>query len=435
MSAPTNDLQRRLEQLADATLEQAPVAAPDGDAVWRRGRRRTWIARSAAAGLVAAAVALATSLVLVMRPAEHALPSEGDGLSYPVFVSDLFPGRWEPGQRPVFGILTHKSGDDASQGGWIIERNGTLSHVPSEWPLTGAGALAPDGLQFVTSEGIVRLDRDANSIMRSSHSDPLIGGERRLGTLWRWSPDSQHVLIATDKGPAVVNELVDVSTPPLDASSDDDILPAGWLDATTIVGLRPHRSDPGLLDIMARSLDATTWSVLSTVDPRSGPASGSPTSAYVSPDGSRMLLISMHDSDDRSGLATLADTRSGQLVRIDEGVDTATSWDGCPPVWRGQQPLRAAQGLENPMDGSRTIMTLFDPTNVECVALAGNELTGERDVSPAGLQRERALDVILPGAGLLALVVAVWALAALRRSRRLEGGSKRWLPMIWVQRL
>ena len=152
-----------------------------------------------------------------MRPGQGTLPADGSGPTYPEFVSELFPGSYAAGSAPVLGTVDLPEG--ASRRTYVIERNGLLGLVPGPSPLATAGTLAPDGHHLLTDEGVVDL-RDS-TLSRPSAADPLIGGDAVIETDGRWSPDSQHVSIPTDRGPAVIDLRADLTTEPLGGKDDD----------------------------------------------------------------------------------------------------------------------------------------------------------------------------------------------------------------------
>lgn len=429
MTTPTDELARALREAAGDLVEQAHRPAPDTATIWKRGRRVAWTARAAAAGLVAAALLLVTTVVLVVRQGPSTLPADGSTLTYPQFVSEIFPGRYAAGPQPVFGYVMTL--DPSSTRTFVIHRSGLLSAVPGAFPVAFEGTLAPDGLHVLTADGVA--DLSDGSLIRPNAADPLIGGDNDLGTDGRWSPDSQHVAITTENGPAVIDLRANMTTPPLDDEDDDLIAVAGWRDAETLVGVRSIGSDASpALEVVSRARSAQRWTAESRIDLAQQARPGAPSFVHASPDGSRLLLRFPNQSGSIIGSAVLVDARSGQPVPLtDDGSTATTEWDACPPVWQENLPLRSSGGLHRPGDSS-AVLEFSGRLDLGCVSLAGAELTGAPDPRSVLVLRERVWRVALPIGAVIALVGAAWVTLALRRSRRNERPGKRWLPMIYV---
>ncbi|WP_392544985.1 hypothetical protein [Oryzobacter telluris] len=424
MTPPTDELTRMLQGAADDVLERGSVDAPDTPRLWSRGRRGTWAARAGAAALVAAAVALVTTVALVMRPAQAALPAEGAPVSYPEFVSELFVGAYRDGTVPVFGVVDVPAWGEGPPDRYVIDRAGLLAQVRGTNLLSTGGALAPDGRHLFTGEGVG--DLADGTVVRPISTDATVLA--RTDTRVAWSPDSRHVLVDTTGGPAVLDTRTDVVLRP--GPGDATVRAAGWRDTSTVLGLREVSVDGRtVLEVVTRPLAGGGWTVVSVVG--GGDPGGGIAAVHASPDGTRILLLRTPSGGSGARAATLVDVRSGERIALGgSAANTPVDWDSCPPVWRGDQPLLALGGLREP--GSRTAVLAFSGRlDVQCVSLAGDELTGTADPLSAGVERERVWRVALPAAGGLALVAVVWMLVALRRSRR-EG--ERFLPMIWVQR-
>jgi len=431
MTAPTDELAHALRGAADDIVERAHPRAVDPTTIWKRGRRAAWAARAAAVGLAAAVLAWVATIGLVMRPGPETLPADGSGLTYPQFVTELFPGSYSAGSVPVFGTVHLPEG--ASMRTYVIERNGLLSLVPGPSPLATEGTLAPDGRHVLTPEGVVDL-RDA-TLARPNAADPLIGGDNVIESDGRWSPDSQHVSIPTDWGPAVVDLRANLTTQPLGGKDDDLIAVAGWRDDQTLVGVRETAGEGApVLEVVSRTLSEERWTAETRIEIPQQIRAGGPSFVHASPDGSQLLLRFPDQTDSGSENAVHIDARSGKPVPLagDDGPATAR-WDGCAPAWQDNLPLRSSGGLHRP-GAATTVVEFSGRLDLGCVALAGTELTGTPDPHSAGVTRERVWRAALPVAAGLTLITAVWVVVALRRSRRLERPGKRWLPMIYVQR-
>ena len=440
MTPPTEELTRLLRGAADAVAGPAPAHEPDVATLWSRGRRVTWLARSAAASVVLALVALVVTTAAVVRGVPTAMPAEGPGARYPTQVSGLFPGSFHAGDGPLFGVVRIGAGDggapDAGTGSlFVIDRRGLLATLPNWRGVTSGNttnpgdagpSVAPDGLQMVTQDGIVDVEEGSTYIPPWA-DDVMASG---LGSRGTWSPDSRRVAVPTTSGAAVLDTGGPRVLDPV--PGDAEVLVAGWRDDTTLLGLR-RNDGPGGFELVSRSLDDTSWSVVTDLPGPTLAVPGTPdgrlrpTIAFASPDGTRLLLVDRPGAG-AGGLAVLVDAASGRRVDF-TGSRAATrevAWDGCDPVWREGQPLRASGGLTRPADGS-VVMSFEGRTGVGCVALAGAELTGAADPRSAGAVREQMWRVALPLGATLALVGLVWMALALRRSRR---RGERFLPMI-----
>lgn len=304
MTPPTDQLSRVLRATADDIVERARFSGPVTPDLWRRGRRGTWAARAAGAGLVAVAVVLAAAVAVVMRPAPPTVPAEGASLTYPEFVSELFPGAYRGGLVPLFGFVT--APQETTSWVYAIDRGGLLSVVPGASPLVGGGALAPDGLHLLVEDGIV--DLTDGSLIRPIANDEVI--RARTGSGGVWAPDSQHVLVDTVDGPAVLDLFANVAVAPF--AEDRAVLPAGWRDATTLLGVRESSADGGSsLEIVTRGINENGWTPVSRVEIGEVEGQGSLSAAYASPDGSRLLLIYPTSTAPDAGGAALVDARTG----------------------------------------------------------------------------------------------------------------------------
>lgn len=424
MTPPTDELSRMLRGTADEIVDRAHLPGPDTPELWRRGRRVTWVARAGGAGLVAIAVVLAAAVVLVMRPAPATVPAEGASLTYPEFVSELFPGTYRGGPVPVFGFVT--APQETTSRVYAIDRGGLLSAVRGTSPLSGGGVLAPDGLHLLVEDGIV--DLAVGSLIRPMATDEVARG--RTSSEGVWAPDSQHVLVDTANGPAVLDLFANVVVAP--AAEDRTVLPAGWRDAATLLGVRVSSAEgEPSLEIVTRGIKENGWTPVSRVEVGEVEGQVFPGAAHASPDGSRILLNYPTSTASDAGWAALVDTDTGQRVAFTGAdADDVPAWDGCPPVWQGNQPLTTSGGLRRPGDQA-TVLEFSGRMDLGCVTLAGNELTGTAEPNPPGVLREQVWRVVLPVGGALALIGAVWMALALRRSRR---HGERFLPMIYVQR-
>ncbi len=434
MTHPTDELTRLLTGAADDIVERDRGHGPDAPRLWRRGRRTTWAARGAAAGLVAALVLVGGALVAVVRDAPPTVPADGSSLTYPELVSDLFTSRDPAAPGPVFGLVALPPADNQGSSTGVIDRSGALTGLP-RWPAPGStvdlnsfeepgGVLAPDGVHLLVRDGIV--DLTDGSLTRPL----LIEGvsQTTVGDRAVWSPDSEHVAFGTSKGPSALDRFADVVLEP--AAGDANVLLAGWRDSATVLGLRsPSTTDGAAFDIVSRGLAAPRWATVSTISPdavKVADAVGqvSPSAAFTSPDGSRLLLV------DRGGHSALVDTATGQRVAFAGAAPSATdvAWGVCAPVWRDNEPLLAMGGLRQPGDGA-TVLAFADRVDAGCVTLAGNELTGTP--APGRATTERVWSVILPVFWVLLLVAAlsliVWMVLALRRSRK---HGEDFLPMM-----
>lgn len=417
MTPPTDELSRVLRESAADMVERAHLPGPDAATLWGRGRRATMVARAAGAGLAVVAVLLVAAMALVMRPAAPTQPAEGVTSTYPQFVSDLFPGRFETGAAPVLGFVA-VAGEGPTET-FVVDRHGVLAAVPGVSPASQGGVLAPDGHHLLTPEGIADL-RDG-SVVRPMRSDPETEGHSWTGGVW--SPDSTHLLVGTVDGPTVIDPFANSVWAPED--DDSAVLPAGWLDASTVMGVR-DRSVDGIrtLEVVSRGLADTDWTSLSPIDIGVVDGQEAPSAVHASPDGSRLLLV-YAGTVGRAGV--LVDAQSGQRVAFTGAdPDSVLGWDECTPVWQRNQPLTASGGVRSPVNAAQA-MEFSDRMDLGCVSLAGNELTGSPDLRSAGLVREQVWRVVLPLGGALALTALVWSAIALRRSHR---RGERFLPWI-----
>lgn len=434
MTPRTDELSRVLRATAEDVLQRGQVPGPDARALWQRGRRTAMASRAAGAGLAALVVLLVTAVALVMRTAPVAVPADGATMTYPELVSELFPGQAPPGAGPVFGLVAVPVEGPGPPETFVIDRSGLLTKPPS-WTRSAIGVtldpegdgvvLAPDGRTGFVPEGVV--DLTTGSLARLMAADRV--AQAPTGFRGVWSPDSRHLLIPTVDGAAVLDRFANVVTTP--AADDPAVVPAGWRDATTLLGVRPTaEAGRPALAIVTRGLTDQDWTTVGRVDAGAADGRVSPGAVHASPDGTRLLLVyPASNGSDAEGV--LVDARSGQPVAFTAGgPSTLAGWGPCTPVWQGDQPLTASGGLRRPGDGA-SVMRFSGRLELGCVTLPGNSLTGSPDPRSAGAVREQVWRVAVPVGGALALIVAVWVVVALRRSRR---HGERFLPMIYVQR-
>jgi hypothetical protein len=420
MTPSTDELSRVLRESAADLVERANRPGPDTAALWGRGRRATLLARAAGAGLAGVALVLIAALALVMRPVSPTEPADGVTSTYPGFVSDLFPGGFEPGPSPVFGFVA-ALGDGPTMT-FAVDRRGLLAAVPGVSPAWEGGVPAPDGHHLLTQEGIADL-RDGSVVQ------PMRGEPNPGGLVWsdgRWSPDSQYVLLDTADGPTVLDAFANPVWVPGD--DDSEVRPAGWVDASTAMGVRARALD-GIrtLEVVTRGLDDPAWATMGPIEVGAVGGQVSPSAVHASPDGSRLLLLYPVSSGSDAGSGVLVDAATGQRVAFAGGdASTAVGWDACTPVWQRNEPLTASGGLNRPTDGA-TVVEFSGRLDLGCLSLAGNELTGAADPRSAGLLREEVWRVALPLGGALAVIALVWSAIALRRSHR---RGERFLPWI-----
>jgi len=426
MSPSTDELTRLLPGAAHDIVERGTVREPDAPMLWRRGRRVTWAGRAAAALIVAVVTVIVATGGLLLSGLPVATPAQGGAPTYPEVVSDLFVQDRKAVSGEIFGLVAATPSDSQPDDTLVIERQGSLATLRTPASSRGehlrlssgaALSLAPDGRRAWTSEGILDLD---DGFM----TQPLAGSLASIGVPGVWSPDSEHVLIDTGDGPAVLNRYADIVLSP--APGDEEVRPAGWGDASSVLAVRP--SVDGRLDIVTRGLTDPTWQTVARVAIVAVDGVGAPSRLFAPPDGSRLLLIWADGSvPERS---VLVDARTGSEVPL-AGQTSATTvaWDTCDPVWQAGQPLLAYSGLRRPATGE-SVLTFSGHRQHGCVSVAGNELTGAPATGAAGAWQERAWQLwlaALPYGGALALVGLVWMVLALRRSRR---HGERFLPMV-----
>lgn len=424
---PTDELSRMLRGAADDLVERAHPPGPDAPALWSQGRRVTWAGRAAAAAIVAVVILIVATGGLLVSGFPSTAPATGGATTYPEVVSDMFVRDVVVGGGPTFGLVATVPTDSEPDDTLVIERQGALAALKTVNPssgeflrLSGDGtllSLSPDGQRAWTSQGIV--DLADGLVTRPGPSTPASTAVRGV-----WSPDSEHVLLDTADGPAVMNGYADVVLSPV--PGDQGVRAAGWLDAATVVGVRP--SVDGGLDIVARGLTDPTWQAMGAVaaDAVNGPSA--PSRAFAAPDGSRLLLLWPAGSGPAGSV--LVDARTGARVPLaGDASATTVAWDSCGPVWLAGQPLLAHAGLRRPVTGE-SVLSFSGHREHGCIALAGNELSGAPAPGAAGAWQERAWQVwtaALPLGGVLVLAGGVWMVVALRRSRR---HGEDFLPMM-----
>jgi hypothetical protein len=438
MTPPTEELTRLLTGAAGDLVERDRVPAPDAPVLWRRGRRATWVARAAATGIALVVALLVVTGGLLVGGLPSTAPAQGGTLTYPQVVSDMFTQVRQVGDEPLFGLVTTLPTASSSSDSLVIERQGSLSSLGTT-PAAGnhvvlsadgaAPPIAPDGRRALTDLGnglgdgsaIGSIDLTDGTVARPIAADPVI--ESVISSRGVWSPDSQHVLVATADGPAVLDRFVDPVLAPADG--DREVRAGGWRDDSTLLGVRPTA---GGLDVVTRGLTDARWSTAGRVDPAVVTGPGAPSRVFASPDGSRLLLLWSAGSG--STRSVLVDARTGARVPFTgETASTTVAWDTCDPVWQADQPLTALGGLRRPATGE-SVMRFSGHREHGCVSLAGNELTGTPAPGAAGAWQETALQAwkaALPFGAVLALVGAVWMVVALRRSRR---HGEDFLPMV-----
>lgn len=425
MTQPTDELGRLLTDAADDIVRRRRDSAPRTPLLWRRGRRATWLVRGAAAGLAVALVLLGGTLVGVVRATPATVPADGSAATYPQLVSDLFTRDDAAAPGPVFGLVALPSVEGTGSDLGVLDRGGALT-APPRWSASTAtvdlhslgnpvGALAPDGVQLLVRDGI--LDMTDGSLARPLMVEGV--SQVAIGSRAVWSPSSEYVAFGGIDGPTVIDRRADVVLAP--AGGDTGVLVAGWRDDTTLLGLRTTSGTAGsAFDIVTRRVGDPGWRTLSTVGTdavavRDATGQVTPSAVFASPDGSRLLIV------DSGVHSMLVDTLTGQRVAFAGATLAAVdvAWDGCDPVWLGDQPLRASGGLHRPADG-RAILAFSDRVEARCVSLAGNELTGTP--APGRAAVEQVWRVALPVFWVLlvagALWVTAWSVTALRRSRR-----------------
>jgi hypothetical protein len=443
MTPPTDELTRLLTSAADHLVERAGVPGPDTPRLWRQGRRSTWLARSAAVGLVAVIMLLVATGGLLLSGIPTAVPAVGGALTYPVVVSDMFPKFLPVGDDAIFGLVATVPAASESADSLVIERAGVLANLGTG-PARGdrivlssngtAPALAPDGRRVLVVDAdvdpvdgsdflIINLGTGARA--RPSGTDPIraLPGSRGV-----WSPDSRHVLVDTLTGPVVLDASADPVLAP--ALGDGTVRAAGWRDDETVIAVRQTAGDGGPgLDIVVRGLTDSGWTRVSTVAADALTGAGQLLRVFAAPDGSRLLLAHPADASGPAG-SVLVDARTGARVPFAAGgPSTTVAWDGCAPVWRGGQPLLADGALRRPVTGE-SVMTFTGHREHGCVSLAGDELTGAPAPGATGAWQERLWRLwtaSLPLGAVLALIGVAWMVLALRRSRK---HGEDFLPML-----
>ena len=428
MTHPTDELTRLLTGAADDIVERDRVPSPEAPVLWRRGRRTTWLARGATAVIVGMLVLTAGAMLAVVGAAPTTVPSDGSSLTYPQLVSNLFTRSELADPGPVFGLVRLPGTSPQPSSTGVIERSGALTGLPP-WSrslnvdLRSLGdpgtALAPDGAHLLTPDGIV--DLTDGTLTRPVVLEGV--AQQTSGSRAVWSPDSQHVATGTLQGPSVLDRFDDVVLRPL--PGDAGVMIAGWRDNRTLLGVKPSSSDGAAYEVVTRGLTADRWTAVATVADDAvlsgGPGSGpvTPSAAYASPDGARVLLV------DHGGPSVLLDAQTGRRMPFaGAAAGAAARWDACEPVWQGSQPLLSDGAVKRPGDGA-TVMAFSGRVDAGCVVLAGNELTGTP--APGRAWREQVWSVALPVFGGLALLCVVWMVVALRRSRK---HGEDFLPMM-----
>ena len=129
------------------------------------------------------------------------------------------------------------------------------------------------------------------------------------------------------------------------------MLPAGWLDSDTLLGVRvgPAAGDAGL-EVVTHALGSTGWVSATPIPAAPVDDRSTPQAAYASPDGSRLLLVYPGGGGDPT-TARLVDTRSGRPVTFaGANSPSVVGWGGCDPVWQAGQPLAAAAACVVPRE-------------------------------------------------------------------------------------
>jgi hypothetical protein len=427
MTRPTDELTRLLAGAADHLVERAGVPNPDPSRLWRQGRRITWLARSAAVGLVAVIMLLAATGGVLLRDLPTAVPAKDGSLTYPEVVSDLSLEFLPVGNDPIFGLVATAPTASESADSLVITRAGGLANLGTG-PAHGdhivlsstgtAPALAPDGRRALVVDGSATgiIDLGTGARARASETDPIPVNPGSRGV---WSPDSRHVLLDTLAGPVVLDARADPVLVP--ALGDGATRAAGWRDAETVIAVQQTAWDgaPGL-EIVTRGLTDAGWTTVSTVSADAPTRADRPLQVFATPDGSRLLLAHPADASGPA-ISILVDARTGARVPFaGAGPSTTVAWDSCAPVWQRGQPLLADGGLRRPVTDER-VMTFTGHREHGCVSLAGDELTGTPAPGTAGAWQERLWRLwtaVLPLGAVLALVGVAWMVGALRRRHK-----------------
>ena len=354
-----------------------PRPRPGRPRLWRRGRRTTWVARGAAAGLAA--------LVLVLvggragrgdRAAPTTVPvGREPARPTPSVVSDMFAGALPGGGRPGLrrwsadrGVPARGATSSSSSGGeprraCTGPRTATNRRA---WLSLDAGRLPswhPTVSTVLTSDGVLVLtDGDRGRTGGHSTSRHVAGG--RTGVHDVWSPDSRHVAAGHRPGSAPsLDRYADVV---LAATAGDQTAwcpPAGATTSTLLgvrspsAGARRSTSSPAASPSRGGRRSAPSRGCRGRSRTRLATGLRATGRVRVSSTALRLLLA--------TGAAPQRarrhrDRGSGCPSPVRNGVDGSCAWDSCDPVWQAGQPLVADGGLRRPATGE-SVMALLGP--------------------------------------------------------------------------
>ncbi len=443
MTHPTDELTRLLTGAADDIVERDRVPGPDTPGLWRRGRRTTWAARGAAAGLVAVVVAVMGVAVWptgAPRASDPAVAVNDDGTMRLTAYPDVIAKPPNIRTTTTPGVTAALVPGDELEPVYAVSPTGVVSRVPlprDDWGFGTGPALSPDGRWVARGPAITNLLTGA-TVPSAPERAQL---ERAWGPpeepAW-WSPDSARIFAGTfNQGQPKFGGVVigtDGSTtevPPV----EDGIVPvfAGWSDEDTLLALLDLGPGSTRLELRTWTVGDAAWTDDGTVISWS-PSDTLATRASLSPDGSRLLVVSSDDTQDTESVggtnAMMFDPRTGAQLGMpaDDGSLTPSSWAegsgvtwqgwGCRTAWSGGLPVMTdgtVRGFVDTdpnglIDGKVTTerVAVSSGYGQPCVAFAGNELRGTPLTNRVALWQERLWTWGWPVLGLALVVLALW---------------------------
>ena len=443
MTPSTEELTRLLTGAADDIVEGHHGLGPDAPALWGRGRRATWAARGAAVGVVAAVVAaigLAVWPTGAPRTSDPAVMVDVDGTTrltaYPDVIAKA-PNVLTTTTPGVTAAVVPGEGPDQV---YAVSPAGVVSRVPlpREESQFGAGpALSPDGRWVAHGPALSNLVTGATVPPAPARAQLERTWGSPEGPAW-WSPDSRRIFVGTvNEGQPRFGGVVigtDGSTTEVPVIVDG-IAPifAGWLDDTTLLALLDLGPGSTRLELRTWTFGDTAWTDRGTVISWS-PKDTLTTRASLSPDGSRLLLVSSDDTQETQSIAgtnaMMFDPRTGaqlgmpagdgSLTPSQWGKGTAVTWKGwgCRSAWRGGLPVITDGSIRGFVDTDPTglvdgkttteLVAVSPGYGEACVAFAGNELRGTPVTNHLAVWQERLWTWGWPLLGVDLVVLALW---------------------------
>jgi len=379
-------LRDALHDLAVARADRIPQhTPPDPAPLWQQGRRHRRRRQAVSVALVAGIVTSLVAMVVLgtglprtgsLTPADQ--PSQ-ELTTFPEYIAKPLRIRGIDDDRGPRVAAISRGDEDTV---YLVAQDGSVtSYAPSAG--LGAPSLSPDGQWLARGFDVVDLMTGAPLDYGGSAG---ITVERTLAE-WPglWTSSSERVFIYSfNQGDAEsMGFVVDVETgattsvPVIESGRDVRGGMAGWLDDGTLAAF--DLSGPDELIGWTWRLGDSEWS-RTGVRYRFDGAVDDPaiSSVSLSPDRSTVLLTVAGVLSSATQTVSL-DAGTGQSIEtLVSGPLSTAQIRQCRPAWRDGRPVFFRDRAARVVAQEEPLIEVSRWFHAECLALAGNELRGER---------------------------------------------------------